>query len=490
MKKTKKLAVLLLALIMTVSAGMLSGCSGGSAGSSGVSDVQQNVTVGKRVYVDDSGIIFFGYKNLLCSAKMEGTDITEFVVEAGMTGDIYGLAIYNDEMYVAASDGFFKYPLEMFESGQSSASPTVIMKDALSSFQHFEIFEDRIFFIYGTSLYYVPVTGGEKTKVTEDIYDFDVTDNGIYYVEKDGDLEVLSPDLSEDEEVGEIPKDVRFSVGGANLYYRDGTALKSFSLEKEEVSDVGNQSGASEFYVPWSNGTNVLYSSDDFEYFLVTADGEKDLGKSYLFPDKSEGFLSGNCLASTTTDYASMQVVDLESGDVKVYELEEKLADDLSKIGGGSSNGSGSDNSGSGTSGTSDDYNITKDMYTSTNDDGSIEYMNFKDFVITMPNNEKWSMQSTPRAVTFYLFSAQQEGYGGVLCSIAAYDIDDDVYLEIPHYSEIGITKNSNKRLVAIFPTDVQWNHDDPQQEADYKELQTYMQKIGKAVNSPVQLTN
>ena len=108
--------------------------------------------------------------------------------------------------------------------------------------------------------------------------------------------------------------------------------------------------------------------------------------------------------------------------------------------------------------------------------------------MITMPNNEKWSMETSPRAVTFYLFSAQQEGYGGKLVSIAAYDIDDDTYKHLPNYHEAGITANTNVRLVAIYPTDVQWNHDDAAQEADYKDLQAYLQKIGAgAVNSPLQ---
>ena len=134
------------------------------------------------------------------------------------------------------------------------------------------------------------------------------------------------------------------------------------------------------------------------------------------------------------------------------------------------------------------EYNISDGMQTTASDDGSIEYIYFNDFMITMPNNDKWSYDMTDDSVTFYLFSAQQEGYGGKLVTIKAYDMDDNSYEELPSYHVAGIGKNVNKRFIAIYPTDVQWNHEDSTQDADYRDLQTYLQKIGdNAVNSPVQ---
>lgn len=43
-------------------------------------------------------------------------------------------------------------------------------------------------------------------------------------------------------------------------------------------------------------------------------------------------------------------------------------------------------------------------------------------------------------------------------------------------------------RFIAEYPTDVQWNPNDATQDADYRDLQAYLQKIGEgAVNSPLQ---
>lgn len=135
------------------------------------------------------------------------------------------------------------------------------------------------------------------------------------------------------------------------------------------------------------------------------------------------------------------------------------------------------------------DYDIMKGFEKKSNDDGSIEYLYFNDFMLVMPGNEKWSFEPSAdkQSVTFYLFSAQQEGNGGRLVTIHAYDINDSSYETLPSYSVAGVGGSTNMRFIAEFPTDVQWNHEDAQQEADYRELSDYVHKIGEgAVNSPL----
>ena len=134
-------------------------------------------------------------------------------------------------------------------------------------------------------------------------------------------------------------------------------------------------------------------------------------------------------------------------------------------------------------------YNIMDGFEKKANDDGSIEYLYFNDFMLVMPGNEKWSFEASPdnQAVTFYLFSAQQEGYGGRLVTIKAFDINDNSYETLPSYSVAGVGGKTNMRFVAEFPTDVQWNGNDAQQDADYRDLSSYLHKIGEgAVNSPL----
>lgn len=175
--------------------------------------------------------------------------------------------------------------------------------------------------------------------------------------------------------------------------------------------------------------------------------------------------------------------------DGKRYEVEgldslksyiDRLAEEMGDAGTSGGTGSGA---------ASSDYDITKGMMQQASDDGSIEYMYFNDFMLIMPNDSRWGWEQTDKdTVTFFLFAAKQEGYGGHLVTIKAYDLDDNSYESLPSYHVAGVGKNVNKRFIAIYPTDVQWNGQDAQQDADYRDLSSYLQKIGEgAVNSPLQ---
>ena len=134
-------------------------------------------------------------------------------------------------------------------------------------------------------------------------------------------------------------------------------------------------------------------------------------------------------------------------------------------------------------------YDIMKGFEEKTNDDGSIRYLYFNDFMLVMPGNDKWSYEPAGdgQSVVFYLNSAKEDNFGGRLVTIHAYDINDDSYENVPSYSVGGVGGNTNMRFVAEYPTDVQWNGEDAQQDADYRELSDYLHKIGEgAVNSPL----
>lgn len=160
---------------------------------------------------------------------------------------------------------------------------------------------------------------------------------------------------------------------------------------------------------------------------------------------------------------------------------------DSGKVTNGGGTGSTGSTGGSGTVKTTGNYDIMDGF--EKRPDGSLVYIYFNDFMMVMPNNEKYSFEASPdkQSVTFYLFSAQQEGYGGRLVTIHAYDINDDSYTILPSYSVAGVGGNTNKRFVAEFPTDVQWNHEDATQEADYRELYDHVHKIAEGMaNSPL----
>lgn len=138
------------------------------------------------------------------------------------------------------------------------------------------------------------------------------------------------------------------------------------------------------------------------------------------------------------------------------------------------------------------DYDVEKGFKKETSDDGSMDYLYFNDFVIAMPHNDKWGYETNGNEVSFFLLAAQQGDFGGRLVTIKAYDADDNSYEQIlVPYQVAGVGKNVNKRFVAIYPSDVQYDFNDEQQTADYMELFDYLKKIKEgASDSPLQLSD
>ena len=481
MGRHKKYLVIMLALIMPVMA-LLAACGGSGAG--GADGMQQNVTVGKRVFVHEaSGVVYFGYKNLICTAVMKDGEISEFVPEGGTTGNIHTMAVYGDYLYISASDGMFKYPLSMFTDGSKSGSPiTLIEPDyALSEFTTFEIFEDKIFFIYGTTLCCMPADGGDRTPLADEVADFEVTDKGIYYVKKDGEMMLMSPDLEQKKAVGEISTVRGFNPGGMRFYYNDGSAIRAFSVEKEESEDLGSTSTPSEYCLPWSDGDSVLFYNKDFVSILLKDGKEKEIDKVYEFPLKAFGTMYGDCLVYERTDYKTLEVYDLDKGTYKSYDLAAEMKEYLDKLGKDSDpepqpqpEPKTEPETGTG------DYDIMKSFMRNASADTREQYMYFNDFLLIMPNDSEIGFQGEGDHVDFMYLPGRDAGYGGNLMTIKAYDLNDDSYKNLPSYHVAGIGPNVNKRFVVIYPTDLQCDPNDSAQVAKYKELHDYVMKINE----------
>ena len=313
----------MLAAVMMIMAA-LPACSVGVGSSE---SIQQNVTVGKRVFVDKSGVVFFACKNVVCSALFKDGEVTEFMPEFSTTGTVYSMAIYNDYIYISAADGFFRYPLSMFSDSGGSGSGETILTQPLEPFSHFEIFEDRIFFLSGSTLCCIPAGGGEPSGIMEGIYDFEVSDRGIYAVKEDGTMIVISPQLNESKEIGRIAQETRMTAGGAALYYNDNGKAMFYSVKKESAYEVGASHTLAKYYTPWSNGKNVLYRDEDYRCWLVTPKGEQPLDKNYEYPSKNIGFIYGDYLLACDGDITKLVVFDLSTGEMKNYDLKTEMKD-------------------------------------------------------------------------------------------------------------------------------------------------------------------
>ena len=135
-----------------------------------------------------------------------------------------------------------------------------------------------------------------------------------------------------------------------------------------------------------------------------------------------------------------------------------------------------------------DDYDIMDGFNLVEQDDLTLLYGN--GLVLTMPDDDWGYEQTSPTCLEIYSEDAREDGYEGHLVSIMAFDPEDTSYEDFPAYSVAGRGKTVDKVFIALFPTDVQFNPDDPDQAEDYNELHNHVEKIAEgAADSPFQIT-
>ena len=122
---------------------------------------------------------------------------------------------------------------------------------------------------------------------------------------------------------------------------------------------------------------------------------------------------------------------------------------------------------------------------------GSVLLLHGNGFVLAMPNDDDWGYEQTSEtSLTIYDKDAREDNFGGELVTIMAFDPEDTTYEDFPDYTVAGKSQKVNKTFIALFPTDAQFDANDPEDEADYMELFNHVKKIGEgAANSPFQIT-
>ncbi len=137
--------------------------------------------------------------------------------------------------------------------------------------------------------------------------------------------------------------------------------------------------------------------------------------------------------------------------------------------------------------GEADGYDIMEGFKLQENGSELLLYGN--DFLLIMPNDDEWGYEQTsPSNLEIYYKEAREDGFGGHLVTIMAFDPEDESYVDFPDYAVAGTGKNVNKKFIALFPTDVQFNPEDSEQEEEYMELYNHVKKISEGMaNSPFQ---
>jgi len=463
MKRPAKILTLLTAAALSVS--LLAACGSDSQETSAQQAIQ-----GRSIFIDESGVAFWGYGPLICTALVdEEGHLYDPVVEAQTTSDIYGMAVYNKDLYLASDDGLFRYDLEIFQEG-GTMSPTMLTEDSIDD--GFEIWENTIYYRYGTSLYSISIDGGAETKMATDTDGFTVTADGIYYASSEGGIYRLSFDGALQERLTETEADCQFCLVGDTLFYRceKSDQICQFSLKDGSTTVVNKPRSLSDYSYVWANGTYLVYEDNHYETFAFLRDGsgETSLGDDGVLAHKEEGVLLDNLLYTCNHYSGQLRTLHLDTGEVAELETEDVVQAALQ---------SQSDTTSGASTSVPADYDILSGLQITEGNQG-LTWVMSEHIIMSFPTQYATQLEQYD-ATSFGIIyvPAALSGYGGHLVTIAAYPAGDTSYQEAPSWTLAG--QADGLQYVAFFPTDVQFDTNDCTQAEEYTALLDYLKQIG-----------
>ncbi len=458
---------LLLALVLFV----LTGCAGEEAAAVSsaaknnqvqkksqvqTEDYTQDVVQGSSLY-QKNGVIFWGYEDQLCSALIGDDGVPyDFVSEGSLGEEIFSVAVYGNALYLATDIGIISLPLEQAEEEQGYG--VVLGSDRLS-IEGFQIYEDYIYYVFGYSLRRIPTSPGEREKLEENITAMQLSSKGIYCLNKEGELLLVSLDGTERKTLCKLDSQGDIGIFGNKAYITTGEAddyIYVYDLEQEELEELELEENISPYNPVWVHEDKLYYTSEKFKLCCIDLDSgeEEQLPTDFDLPDYDEGFMLdgfGYYKLSDSLFWA---------------ELGEDNSDRL-KIAQALSSGSTASASGS--------YDIARNIgvgYDKT------EYLYSDYFTLNMPDFPcDWDYEVYGKtSVQIVHYPSRDAGCGGNVVSIMAYDKDDDSYKMLPHYTVAGESKD--KIYIACFPTDVQFS---PETEKGWRQLSEFFQDIDES---------
>lgn len=432
------------------------------------------VAVGKSVFLHPSGVAFWGWQEEVWSGLVDESDhIYDYLREGSMPSKVQTVAVDGNYLYLDTFKGLFRINLQ--EQGQDTSVAQQLHDSML--IRGFFVYDGFAYFMSGSTLYRVPVNGGDKEKLASGVEDCEVTQDGIYYTDADGGLFLLALDGSGRNFLTDTAAGSKVVLHDDFIYFwgEDEQVIHQYSIQDASVKTIELQH---EFYTTdyiWASDTYFIYntsSTDGYKYDLTTGQ-EESLGRLYGLMDKEKGLFCNDKLYYVIGDT-------LTCYDVAADERSKVKRDEVS---GGSSgtNASSENNVSENTSGntggqsSSGGYNIAENI--GLHFSQGLAFVSSDYFTLYLPEDILWDWEViNDTTVKFFYPAAKDAGFGGTFVTIRAYDWGDNSYSEIPSYRIAGLS--DMKKYVAIFPTDVQYDSSDSTQTAEYQRLLEYVYRI------------
>ena len=460
---------LLPALLLVLALFALSGCAGKEAAAAPAAaenneaqkksgnrtakaeDYTEGVVQGSSLY-QKNGVIFWGYDDRLCSALIGEDGLPyDFISEGSMGEEIYSVAVYDGALYLATDIGIIRLATDQAEAEQGYG---VVLGNDRLSIESFQIYEDYIYYTYGYNLRRVPINPGEREKLEENITCMQVSSKGIYCLNKDGELLLVSLDGTERKTLCKLDSQGDLGIFDNKAYITTGEAddyIYVYDLERDELEELELEEDISPYNPVWVLEGKLYYNNEKFKLrCLDLSTGEDELlPTEFDLPDYNEGFMLEGFGYYKLSD--SLYWAELGED----YSEKIKIGQALNS-----------------TASVSGAYDIARNIgvgYDKT------EFLYSDCFVLNMPDfPSDWDYEVLSKtAVQIVHYPSRDAGYGGNVVSIMAYDKDDDSYEILPHYTVAGESKD--KVYIACFPTDVQYSRET---EKGWRQLSEFMQQI------------
>lgn len=492
MQKMKKRV--LPVLVMSMLAAALCGLNAAAAGSH-----TEGVTTGKKVFIHESGVVFWGWEEELWSGLLDDSgNIYDFVQEFTMPETISTVAVEGNYLYLDTHSGLYRVSLEDYQQGTSVAKQ---LYDSML-IKGFQLYGGYAYYLSGSNLYRVPVEGGEAEKLASGVEDTELAAEGIYYTDEDGGLFLAAHDGSDRDFIVDTPYESSLVLYGDFIYFwgEEDDCIRQYSLADGSLRELQLQNDLKCIdYIQVTDDYLIYVSEEDgdgYRYDFATGQEER-LERYYGLMDKPDGLFYNDMIYYGFSDV--IYWYDVEAQQKQTVEKEDVVSGAYTQSSGGTSAGgsvsgsgssaggsasgsnapaggsaSGSDASADGnTSGGS--FNIAEDIVARASEGSA--FVSSKYFTLYLPFDINWNWEEVDNnTIRFYYVPAYEAGYGGTAVTIEAYDRGDSSYESLPAWRLAGL--GEDKTYVAIFPTDLQCDPNDSAQYDEYMELSEYVRRI------------
>lgn len=406
--------------------------------------LKQGIIEGANSFVYNGELVFFCLDNSIWSALIaDDGSLYDFEETAELPYSPESVAISGTDLITGTSEGVYKADLNDFESGAGNLEKIVD-----NDIDQFSIYENYLYFGYGYTLYRVSLQGEAKLEVADEITDYQVTTQGIFYTGKeDGTLYRTEFDGTGKESLLTTPYELYLSAGKDSIYCRyDGSqeiTIYTVSSDQRETVTLPSWPGKySSIDALREMESGLVYTGNNrkaFRYDFSTGK-ESQIGSGLEMPPV-DAALYGSCFYWTEED------------EIHWCSMETGISDSFKPEGEGNSQSQTPSTSGSqantdGTTLISGITTIETDLFTVKVPEswsGKVCYQIFR-----RDYNEY--------SLNFYHVASRNAGMDGFLFSISLYM--DGTPLDFPDYEELGrlIYRQAEVyNVVATHPTDVQF---------------------------------